>query len=71
MSDPRLSVLRELLQSSPFNQLVPMHIESANLQASTLTLRVAFNPQFATQSQGGSVHGGVIAAALDVRALSW
>ncbi|GAB5415246.1 MAG: PaaI family thioesterase [Congregibacter sp.] len=66
--------MEEILQSSPFHQVLSLSIESTDEATQTLVMRLKFGERISRAEGTGQHHGGVIASLIDIAgdfALVW
>jgi uncharacterized protein (TIGR00369 family) len=60
------AALEQMLENSPFQQVLGLALESFDTAAQTLTLRSVYGPQVERTTGTGQYHGGVIASLIDI-----
>lgn len=61
-----VEAFRRIVESSAFHQLIGLRLERADAQAGVVVLRQPYDPKLSIFPESGVVHGGVIAALVDV-----
>ena len=65
-SIPGPDALRALLESSPFHGFLKLEVDRLDKEAGELVLRLPYKDTYQRQPRSGYVHGGVLAALVDV-----
>jgi uncharacterized protein (TIGR00369 family) len=60
-----IEALRGFLKASPFIRFLDLSIESADLEAQVLTMKMPMRPELERGAGSGQFHGGPIAALID------